>query len=87
MAHLIETEIDGVECAFYVDVLCNDDSFDYAYGSQRTTEHRISFEFEIEHWEGCTKAQALQWCEDNASRLIEREIKAIESNRMEAGVD
>lgn len=83
MSHYIETEINETPCAFYVNVICDDQSFDYSYGSQNATEHRIGFEFEVEDWEGCTKEQALQWCETNASKLIEREMREIESDKLE----
>lgn len=82
MSHFIETEINGADCAFYVKVILSDGSFGHAFG----TEHRIDVEFEIEDCEGCTVRQAQNWCElpHNASRLIEREIKEIESDRLES---
>ncbi len=81
MSHLIETEINGEPCAFEVNVILSDGSFEHHFG----TAYRADVDFDVESWEGCSRAAALQWCNDNASKLIDKEMTKLAEDLAESG--
>ena len=73
MLKFIETEIDGIPCAFQVRINVTDASFSHAFG----IEHRLDYAFEILDREGCSEAQAQAYCEARAGKLIDLALQDI----------
>lgn len=77
MRKFIEKTIAGEDAAFWVNIGFDDASFGHEFGTEKLTE----VIFDIEECEGCTPAQAEQWCRDHQWDLVKWAEKQAEDER------